>query len=301
MRQVFTSPRLENVEAVARLLEDDGIEVRITNGRSYRGNRRRTFSYGGGADAGEQAAVWVIQSEDQVRAREILREAGLIDSTRHRDSFVASFREQDEAQVQADRRSQRIARIKYALLVGLLIAAGVMAVQMVRQRPQATDAPAALPVAPTPDRASEGFPAEPQAPFDGSAQPTILPVAEAVFAHELGQARLDIACLSIDGRDAPAALIQSLQAGLPADSALRLVSASNCVRNADEAEGSTHAASGLPALMVDVAWFRPTSADAGAVDFVAYHHRSFATYRTLELRRVDGRWQVERVSRDVSI
>ena len=32
MRQVFSSPRLENVEQVARLLEDAGIETRITDG-----------------------------------------------------------------------------------------------------------------------------------------------------------------------------------------------------------------------------------------------------------------------------
>ena len=40
MRQVFTSARLENVEAVADLLRAEGIEVQITNGRSYRGSRR---------------------------------------------------------------------------------------------------------------------------------------------------------------------------------------------------------------------------------------------------------------------
>ena len=37
MRRIFASPRIENVEGVARLLEAEGIEVRITDGRSYRG------------------------------------------------------------------------------------------------------------------------------------------------------------------------------------------------------------------------------------------------------------------------
>ena len=45
MRQVFSSPRLENVEAVAGLLRADGIGVRITNDRSYRGKRCSHFSY----------------------------------------------------------------------------------------------------------------------------------------------------------------------------------------------------------------------------------------------------------------
>ncbi|MCF7221093.1 hypothetical protein [Marilutibacter chinensis] len=303
MRQVFSSQRLENVEGVARLLEDAGIEVRITDGRSYRGNRRGTFSYRDGDVP--KPAVWVVKSDDQVRAREILREAGLIDSTRHRDSFVASFRSDDAQVAQADARRRRISRIKYSLLVVLLIAAGAMTMSMIRNRPQApstASTPAASP-APAPDAtdATSIRPQTPEPPFDGTPQPTLPAVAEAVFAHELPQARLDIACLSIDGRDAPAPLIESLQASLPADSALKLVSASACMRNAEETEGSTHIASGRPALMFDVSYFRPSAADAGEVDFSAYHHRMFANYRTLEVRRADGRWQVTRVLRNIAI
>ena len=52
MRKVFSSHRLENAEGVAELLRAAGIEVRILNGRSYKGNRRRTFSYSD-ADAPE--------------------------------------------------------------------------------------------------------------------------------------------------------------------------------------------------------------------------------------------------------
>ena len=49
MRQVFSSLRLENVEAVATLLRDAGIEVRITNGRSYKGKMRSRASARAGA------------------------------------------------------------------------------------------------------------------------------------------------------------------------------------------------------------------------------------------------------------
>src|SRR3546814_20178437 len=81
MRNVFTSARLENVERVAKLLEDDGIEVRITNGRSYKGGIRGNFSYRG--DGNKLPEVWVVRSADQPRARAMLREAGLLDTTRH--------------------------------------------------------------------------------------------------------------------------------------------------------------------------------------------------------------------------
>ena len=74
MRQVFTSPRLTNVEAVAALLEEAGIATKITNGPSYRGKFDRGMSY---RDTGgdNQAAVWVMRSEDQPRAREMLEAA----------------------------------------------------------------------------------------------------------------------------------------------------------------------------------------------------------------------------------
>jgi hypothetical protein len=51
MRKVFTSPRLENVEAVAALLQDAGIQVKISEARSYRGTRRSSFTYRESEDA----------------------------------------------------------------------------------------------------------------------------------------------------------------------------------------------------------------------------------------------------------
>jgi hypothetical protein len=56
MRQVFTSLRLENVESVAQILRDAGIEVRITNGRSYKGKMRSRASYSD--DSAPKPAVW---------------------------------------------------------------------------------------------------------------------------------------------------------------------------------------------------------------------------------------------------
>lgn len=83
MRQVFSAARLETVEGVAALLNAHGIQTWISNDRSYKGTRRRSFSYRDNAkDAPPPAAVWVVHAQDQTRARALLREAGLIDSTR---------------------------------------------------------------------------------------------------------------------------------------------------------------------------------------------------------------------------
>lgn len=83
MRQVFTSHRLENVEGVEKLLNDAGIETRLSQGRSWKGNSRREFSYTARHhDPGQQPSVWVIKPEDFKRAREILHAAGLLEATR---------------------------------------------------------------------------------------------------------------------------------------------------------------------------------------------------------------------------
>ena len=71
---------------------------------------------------------------------------------------------------------------------------------------------------------------------------------------------------------------------------------STCVRNPDEDVGSQHR-SGREALLLDVTRFRPTAPDEGEVEYTAYHHRMFGDYKTLRVRRVDGRWQVVEVAR----
>src|SRR3546814_17302854 len=83
MRQVFSSPRLENVEGVARLLNDEGIETWVSQARGYKGQRRTTFSYAQSAraDTSQWPAVWIVRAEDQPRARALLREVGLLTAT----------------------------------------------------------------------------------------------------------------------------------------------------------------------------------------------------------------------------
>jgi hypothetical protein len=273
MRQVFSSARLENVEHVARLLRDAGIEVRITEGRSYKGNRRGAFSY---SDQNRpKPTVWVVKSEDQVRAREMLREAGLIDTTRG-DGGSMSFRfEPDTQKAAASPARKRAFRIKLALLAGIVIVVGMALVNTAR-----------TPVAPT--LASP--------PFDGTAQPTLPGVAQAVFAHEMTGAQLPVLCLSIDGRDAPAALIDQV-----ARKPFTTVPGSHCRRVSDSDTGSVLPSTGQPALLIDVRAFRPSAADAGTVEVEAYHHQMYGSYKTLEVRFVDGAWRVTDTLRHVSM
>ncbi|HEY5805731.1 MAG TPA: hypothetical protein VIT90_18800 [Lysobacter sp.] len=279
MRQVFSSQRLENVESVAQMLRDADIEVRITNGRSYKGGRRGTFSYS--EAGGPKPAVWVVRSDDQVRAREILREAGLLESTR--EKFAGpSYRFEAESQAKSPSQS-RMLRIKLVLMAGIVIIGGLVIRHAVNL-----------------DIANEALK---EHPLDGSTAAIPQPLAAAVLARELPRARMDVLCLAIDGKDAPASLVTAMQR--PGQS---VVPRSQCVRNPDDEVGSQQRGTGAPALIVDVRAFRPQKRDAdndgaitGVIEYSAYHHRLSATYKTLEVQQADGGWKVVRTLRHVAM
>lgn len=283
MRQVFSSQRLENVESVAQMLRDAGIEVRITNGRSYKGGRRGTFSYSD--EAAPKPAVWVVRSDDTVKAREILREAGLLETTR--ESFAGpSFRLESESNPAKSKAQSRALRIKLVLMAGIVVVGGLAIMNALK-----TDIP------------TEALKSH---PLDGSPAQIPQPLAAAVFAQELPKARIGVLCLSIDGQDVTPELAQAMQQRLN-DAKRQVVPASQCVRSANEDIGSKHRASGQPALMVDVRAFRPqareeeSGAITGLVDYTAYHHRMSASYKTLEVKQADGGWQVLRTVRHVAM
>ena len=123
MRQVFTSPRLENVEGVAELLREAGIEVYISDGRNYKDRQRRTFSYRDGARERPDPALWIVKAEDQPRARELLRDAGLLASTRPGQTDSVQ-----EIPVFASREAPRPSRLNRTRI--LLYMAAIVAIGM---------------------------------------------------------------------------------------------------------------------------------------------------------------------------
>ena len=124
MRQVFTSTRLENVEKVERMLNDAGIETKVTQGRTWKGHSRREFSYTAkNADASQQPAVWVLKPDDFKQAREILHDAGLLAATR--DASYLPEQLQFREPVAGD-PARRVSKIRMALLAAVAAAAGLM-------------------------------------------------------------------------------------------------------------------------------------------------------------------------------
>lgn len=155
MRKIFSSQRVENVEGVAQMLRDAGIEVRVTNGRSYRSKRRGQFSYLDKTDSSNQPAVWVVRADDQPRAREILREARLLDTTR-RDHPTAEYAFAEVAAASGNARSWAW-RIRFILIA---VIAGVILLMLLRHRsaPESAvppPAPQIQPVAPAHDSTEE--------------------------------------------------------------------------------------------------------------------------------------------------
>ena len=126
MRQVYSSPRLENVERVAALLGEAGIDTWISNGRSYKGRNRRNFSFRDNAQ--EPSAVWLVQPGDVGRATALLREAGLITTTRDR-GFVPSAGRL-HAPGHRDKPANSALRIRLVLFCVLLAMAMVMIYRM---------------------------------------------------------------------------------------------------------------------------------------------------------------------------
>lgn len=162
MRQVFTSQRIETVEGVARLLTDAGIDVYISNGRSYQSKRNSQFSFTEPAPAGLQPALWVRHPEDQPRAREILREAGLLESTRPGAGASLTFR---PPQDDAPRRNW--GWWIRALLLAIIAAAALMT--FTRHR--------SMPVPPATTPATQPSPGEPAAEEDESVRVRVEPAS----------------------------------------------------------------------------------------------------------------------------
>lgn len=198
MRQVFTSQRIENVEGVARLLEDAGIDVRISNPRSYRGAIRGNFSYREQAKRGAQPEVWVLRSDDYPRARQLLREAGLEQRGHVAGGGFAGASMHGATAIGpvVARRPASRARRGALIAVALAVAAGVLGTRWIASR---VPAPTPAPVAVVPEGPQVITGATPV-----YRQDTPPALAELLVADALRSDAGASACVTIDGAAPPA-------------------------------------------------------------------------------------------------
>lgn len=117
MRQIYTSARIENVERVVALLAEAGIQTSVTNRRAYAGHDYKGPSYASRPDPSTWPQVWVVNAEDQPRARALLREIGVEPATRFAEELQRSRMPAAEGQRDA---------LAWKLRIALLGAIGVL-------------------------------------------------------------------------------------------------------------------------------------------------------------------------------
>jgi hypothetical protein len=126
MRRIFRSHRLETVEGVERLLNDNGIQTWMDNSRSYWGNRRSRPSF---SNPNEQhSSLWIVHADDITRARQLLAEAGLLEVQRV-ESESAPVR-QTEILTPEKKRVRTVSRLRTVLILVVLALAAYHAIRL---------------------------------------------------------------------------------------------------------------------------------------------------------------------------
>jgi len=89
MRQLYTSPRQENIDRVFALLNEQGIECTIENRSNYKRQTYQRFSYSQRQENRDNwAQIWVTRADDYTRARALLKELGIEPVVRHGEELA---------------------------------------------------------------------------------------------------------------------------------------------------------------------------------------------------------------------
>lgn len=125
MRQIYTSPRHKNIERMVELFNAQGIETHVSDMPGHRRGYAR-FSY---RDTNSEAwpKVWIVHSADLVRARALLRDAGIEPTIRFGDDLANARK----AAANPAARRQRITRLVRAILLAII---AVLAALMIWHR-----------------------------------------------------------------------------------------------------------------------------------------------------------------------
>jgi hypothetical protein len=78
MRQIYTSPRNENIDRVVALLAEHAIETTVTNRTNFKRSSYQRFSYSDrNTDRSAWPQVWVKHADDFTKARGLLKDIGI--------------------------------------------------------------------------------------------------------------------------------------------------------------------------------------------------------------------------------
>ena len=112
MRQIYTSPRLQNIDRVVALMAEHGIETSVTDRSNYRHSSYDRPSYTARDSGAAWPKVWVMHADDFTRARALMRDLGLEPQGRYADALPAPQPESRPVR----RRGSLALRIRLVLL-----------------------------------------------------------------------------------------------------------------------------------------------------------------------------------------
>ena len=120
MRQLYTSPRQENIDRVAALLAEKGIECTITNRSNWKKPSYQRFSYSQREEERDSwPQVWVNRADDYTEARTVLKELGIEPVIRHGEELALARNPTPEAQQKSV--ATRIRRIVMLAVAGAFV------------------------------------------------------------------------------------------------------------------------------------------------------------------------------------
>ncbi|GAB2558335.1 hypothetical protein [Rhodanobacter koreensis] len=122
MRQIYTSPRPENIDRVVALMAEHGIEASVANRSNYNRQSWQRFSYQQRqGDRDSWAQVWITHADDYTKARELLREIGIEPVIRHGEELAAARNPTPEM-----RRERTVARVRRIVMLVVLAACAMV-------------------------------------------------------------------------------------------------------------------------------------------------------------------------------
>jgi hypothetical protein len=130
MRQIYTSPRQDNIDRVVALLGEHGIETTVTNRSNWNRPTYQRFSYSQRADNRDAwPQVWVKAADDFPRARGLLKDLGIEPTVRFQEE-LRIHRAPADHRPRAQRTAARFRLMTLAIVAAVMLVVVLKATQV---------------------------------------------------------------------------------------------------------------------------------------------------------------------------
>jgi len=120
MRQIYTSPRPENIDQIVTLLSDHQIETAVTNRSTFNRPTYQRFSYSQSQDNRDAwPQVWIRSADDFPKARQLLKDLGIEPTVRFQEEL--HIHRQPDLRPRAQRTAARIRLMMLAIVAGVVL------------------------------------------------------------------------------------------------------------------------------------------------------------------------------------